>query len=109
MNGAAGMGLAFGAILSLNDTFKAPDYDEDNAPIKETVWHDWKDPEFDRKCDDILNNFFARHPEIDREKKEFRTLYPEKVAAVRTLDNLSKTNSITPDEYVALFAEIFNF
>jgi len=73
------------------------------------VQYNWQDPDFHARLDKVRDEFYARHPEINREKKEFAILHPEKVTAINTLNRLSDRNAITPNEYTVLYTEIFNF
>lgn len=85
----------------------------DAPPVQNTPppSYDWQDPGFQERTDKVRDDFYARHPEIDRANKgaEFMARFPEKVEAVRTLDRLSQRDAITPAEYEKLYAEIFNF
>ncbi len=71
--------------------------------------HNWDDPDFIKTNDLALDEFYARHPEINRENGEAKTLYPDKWEAVKTLNEMSERNAITPREFNTLYAEILNF
>jgi hypothetical protein len=74
-----------------------------------TVPYDWDNEEFQGACDVILNDFYARHTEVNREAKEFGSLYPEKVKGIEVLNRMSELNRIHPDEFLLLYKQIFDF
>lgn len=71
--------------------------------------YDWQDKYFQAKAKEILDDFYARHPEIVRGNGNFAKLFPEKEKAVWVLNNLSKHNRINPEEFLILYNQIFAF
>lgn len=65
--------------------------------------------EIERKTNDIVDNWFERHPEIQRESGEFEDRYLKIVHSKRLLLRLLQVNRITEDEYFTLLRAMFSF
>ena len=68
---------------------------------------EWKRADEEKKA--IVSNWFKRHPEINREKGDFRVKYPKISKAVRTINALAEAGRITPREGVELYRGLFGF
>ena len=71
--------------------------------------YDWDDPKFNAEVEAITADWFVRHPETIRGSGEFQKKYPEKKVAMDMLDKLTAKGRMTPEEYLILYREIFNF
>lgn len=71
--------------------------------------YDWKDKEFNDTLEAITADWFVRHPETKRSGGEFDKKYPEKAAALDLMERMSAMGRITPEEYIIIYREIFNF
>ena len=71
--------------------------------------YEWNNPKFNAELEAITADWFVRHPETKRGTGEFDRKHPEKAKAFDILSELSGKGRITPDEYLTLYREIFNF
>ncbi len=71
--------------------------------------YDWEGESFSKAQDNIAKVWFEKNPKTTRGTGEFKKQYPEKYAAIVILNKMTKLRRITPEEYLALYKEIFNF
>jgi|GEM_PF-6343851 len=71
--------------------------------------YDWQDKEFNDTLEAITADWFTRHPETKRGTGEFDKKYPEKATALGLMERMGAMGRITPEEYIVIYKEIFNF
>lgn len=71
--------------------------------------YDWQSREFQDAREAITADWFKRHPETVRGSGAFQKEYPDKNVALEMLVKMSGMGRITPEEYLVLHREMFNF
>ena len=71
--------------------------------------HNWLGQDHQDRLLKILEDFRSHHENMDPESEQFTHAYPEKAEALRILNQLQRQRYVTPDEYIIVFREIYNF
>lgn len=71
--------------------------------------YNWQDTVHNNKLEEMATAWFKRHPETKRGTGDFARKYPDKEKAFLTLEKMSATGRITPDEFIVLCAQVYDF
>ena len=61
------------------------------------------------EIENIVSDWFKRHPDVTRWTDEFQTKYPNVKRALNTVVFLAKSRRVSPREYVELHRGLFDF